>query len=100
MLRELVEGAPIVTAALTEAWRFESRAAALAVAVGLPTDRVPLVPLEVEVSGPRQFRGQPVAGGVPVSSARAQMGGEVPLAESSGTSGSGPGSDIGSALWP
>jgi len=64
MLRELVDGAPIVTAALTEACRFESRDAAIAVAVGLPADRVPLVPLEVEVSGPRQFRGEPVDGGV------------------------------------
>lgn len=59
MLRELVDGAPIVTSALAEACRFESRDAAIAVAVGLPTDRVPLVPLEVEVSGPRRFRGQP-----------------------------------------
>ena len=59
MLRELVDGAPIVTAVLAKACRFESRAAAIEVAVGLPSDRVRLAPLEVEVSGPRQFRGRP-----------------------------------------
>ena len=59
MLRELVDGAPIVTAELAEACRFESRDAASAVAAGFVPDRVPLAPLEVEVSGPPQFRGQP-----------------------------------------
>ena len=63
MLRELADGAPIVTATLAEACRFESCAATVAVSVGLPTDRVPLVPLEVEVSGPRQFRGLPPLAG-------------------------------------
>lgn len=65
MLRELVDGAPIVTAALEEACRFESRAAAIAVAAELPADRAPLVPLEVDVSGPRRFRGHPHPAGAP-----------------------------------
>jgi hypothetical protein len=50
MLRELVEDAPIVTAAL-EAHRFDTRREAADVAASLPADRVPLQPVEVKVFG-------------------------------------------------